>query len=100
MKNYANDLTTLPKYGARVIIGGTAFHFYKTISTVHFYSDKDYIVFQKHNDKHVYIVVGKVGVSSDEEVYANYQKAKDLLLYKNAEQQELPLFNENDRILW
>jgi len=75
LRNYASDLDSLPKYGARVIIGDTAFHFYKSIHTINFYSDKDYIAFELKDDKNVYIVVGKVGVSSDTELLQNYEKA-------------------------
>lgn len=79
MRNYASVLDSLPKYGARVIIGGTSFHFYKSIHEINFYSDKDYIVFELKDDKGVYIVVGKVGVSSDTELLQNYGKALKLL---------------------
>lgn len=75
MRNYATDLGSLPDYGAKVVIGGMAFHFYKEINSINFYCDNDYIVFQLKDDKGVYIVVGKVGVSSDTELLQNYQKA-------------------------
>ena len=46
MINNANDLSSLPRYGARVVVGGAAFLFYKSINTINFYYDKDYIVFE------------------------------------------------------
>lgn len=75
MRNYATDLGNLPCYGARVVIGGQAFHFYKEINSINFYYDNEYIVFELKDDKGVYIVVGKVGVSSDTELLQNYTKA-------------------------
>lgn len=75
MRNYADDLGSLHQYGARVVIGGAAFHFYKSIDTINFYSDNDYIAFELKDDKGVYIVVGKVGVSSNQELLQNYEKA-------------------------
>lgn len=89
MRNYASDLDSLPKYGARVIIGSAAFHFYKSIHEINFYSDKDYIVFELKDDKGVYIVVGKVGVSSDAELLQNYRKALTLLGKQDLLQNEL-----------
>lgn len=79
MRNYADDLSSLPQYGARVVIGSAGFLFYKSINTVNFYADKDYIVFELKDDRGVYIVVGKVGVSSDTELLQNYGKALVLL---------------------
>lgn len=89
MRNYADDLNSLPRYGARVIIGGKAFLFYKSIHEINFYSDKDYIVFELKDDKGVYIVVGKVGVSSDAELLQNYKKALTLLGKQDLLQNEL-----------
>lgn len=89
MRNYADALKSLPKYGARVIVGSAAFHFYKSINTVNFYSDKDYIVFELEDDKGVYIVVGDVGVLSDEEILQNYTKALTLLEKQDFLQNEL-----------
>lgn len=89
MRNYANDLNSLPRYGARVVIGGEAFLFYKLINTINFYSDKDYIVFELKDDKGVYIVVGKVDVSSDTELLQNYEKAITLLGKQDLLQNEL-----------
>lgn len=89
MRNYASDLDSLPEYGARVIIGSAAFHFYKSIHEINFYSDKDYIVFELKDDKGVYIVVGKVGVSSDTELLQNCRKALTLLGKQDLLQNEL-----------
>lgn len=89
MRNYANDLSSLPRYGARVVVGGEAFLFYKSIHTINFYSDKNYIVFELKDDKGVYIVVGKAGVSSDEELLQNYEKAITLLRKQDLLQNEL-----------
>lgn len=89
MRNYANELSSLPRYGARVVVGGAAFLFYKSIHTINFYSDKDYIVFELKDDKGVYIVVGKAGVSSDEELLQNYEKAITLLGKQDLLQNEL-----------
>ena len=75
MRNYATDLGSLPDYGAKVVIGGMAFHFYKEINSINFYCDNDYIVFELKDDKGIYIVVGKVGVSSDTELLQNHKKA-------------------------
>lgn len=89
MRNYASELGSLPKYGARVIIGGTAFHFYKSIHEINFYSDKNYIVFELKDDKGVYIVAGKVGVSSNTELLQNYEKSLELLGKQDLLQNEL-----------
>ena len=89
MRNYANDLSSLPRYGARVVVGGGAFLFYKSIHTINFYSDKNYIVFELKDDKGVYIVVGKAGVSSDTELLQNYEKAITLLGKQDLLQNEL-----------
>lgn len=89
MRNYATDLGDLPCYGARVIIGGSAFHFYKEINSINFYCDNDYIVFELKDDKGVYIVVGKVGFSSDTELLQNHKKALISLGKENQVQSEL-----------
>ena len=99
MRNYADDLHAMPDFGAKVVIGGAAFHFYKSIHTINFYSDKDYIVFELEDDKGVYIVVGKVGVSSNTELLQNYKKALVLLNKQDLLQQELPLFNRKATLL-
>lgn len=88
MRNYATYLGKLPNYGARVVIGGSAFHFYKEINSINFYCDKNYIVFQLKDDKGVYIVVGKVGVSSDTELLENHKKALISLGKENQVQSE------------
>lgn len=95
MQNYAEKLKTLPHYGPRVIIGGTSFIFYKSIHGVNFYQDKDYFVFELKHDKGVYIVVGKVGVSDDEEIYNNFHEAIHSLEMEKDLQGELSLFDDN-----
>lgn len=99
MRNYADDLHAMPDFGAKVVIGGAAFLFYKKIHNINFFSDKDYIVFELENDKGVYIVVGKVGVSSDEEILENFHKAISLLGLDNTLQQDLGLFDGTSTIL-
>lgn len=89
MRNYATDLGSLPDYGAKVVIGGMAFHFYKEINSINFYCDNDYIVFELKDDKGVYIVVGKVGVSSDTELLQNHKQALISLGKENQVQNEL-----------
>ena len=99
MRNYADDLHTMPNFGAKVVIGGAAFLFYKKIHNINFFADKDYIVFELENDKGVYIVVGKVGVSSDEEIHRNFHKAISLLGLDDTLQQDLGLFDGESIIL-
>lgn len=99
MRNYATDLSAMPDYGAKVVIGGAAFLFYKKIKNINFFADKDYIVFELENDKGVYIVVGKVGVSSDEEIISNFHKAISLLGLDEMLQPDLGLFDSNSTIL-
>lgn len=89
MENYAEKLKNLPHYGPRVIIGGMSFLFYKSIHDVNFYKDKDYFVFELKRDKGVYIVVGKVGVSDDEEIYNNFHEALHSLDMETDLQNEL-----------
>ena len=99
MRNYADDLHAMPDFGAKVVIGSASFTFYKKIYNINFFADKEYIVFELENDKGVYIVVGKVGVSSDEEIHKNFHKAISLLGLDDTLQQDLGLFDGISTIL-
>lgn len=99
VRNYADDLHAMPDFGAKVVIGSASFTFYKKIYNINFFADKEYIVFELENDKGVYIVVGKVGVSSDEEIHKNFHKAISLLGLDDTLQQDLGLFDGVSAIL-
>lgn len=104
MKNYAELLNKLTKYGPRVIITSITMRYYAQINGINFYADKDYICYELKREKGVYLILGKVGVSSDKEVYKNWHEAMNMLSVEKELAEELPLdlekLNDNEHICY
>lgn len=81
MENYANLLSGLPKYGARVLVSASSLTKVFSVSNLQIYVDGNCYYFEHPEDKRVYINVGSVITCDRQTVAENCIKAMAALGY-------------------